>query len=69
MANDDEICDCPMEGETTADVDRCQAERHLPERRGGQGFTVICSRPEGHDGPHAACSVTEHPTEVWGEER
>lgn len=25
----------------------------------------ICSKPTGHDGPHAACNVVEHPTEVW----
>lgn len=27
----------------------------------------LCGKPDGHDGPHAACSVAEHPVEVWEE--
>lgn len=49
-------CDCPMQGETPADEERCMDEKE-------QG--VICSKPDGHDGPHAACNVAEHPMEVW----
>jgi len=25
----------------------------------------LCTRPEGHDGSHSACSVAQHPVEVW----
>lgn len=27
----------------------------------------VCTKPEGHDGRHSACGVTEdeHPIEVW----
>lgn len=25
----------------------------------------LCGRPDGHDGEHVACSVAEHPVEVW----
>lgn len=25
----------------------------------------LCGRPDGHDGKHVACSVAEHPVEVW----
>jgi hypothetical protein len=25
----------------------------------------LCGKPNGHDGPHAACTVAEHPVEVW----
>jgi hypothetical protein len=26
---------------------------------------VFCSEPGGHDGPHRACTVTEHPLTAW----
>lgn len=26
-----------------------------------------CSRPEGHDGPHAGCTPAEHPAMAWGD--
>lgn len=25
----------------------------------------LCGKPEGHDGPHAACDIQTHPVEVW----
>jgi len=28
----------------------------------------LCSRPSGHDGPHSACNVSQHPIETWGGE-
>ena len=48
-------CDCPFRGETASTVDRCGAERN----------GMVCSKPAGHTGPHAACSVVEHPTATW----
>jgi len=53
----DGVCDCVMEGDTDASVDRCDA-------RGPGG--VMCTRPAGHDGKHTACNVAQHPAEVWG---
>lgn len=28
----------------------------------------LCTRPEGHSGPHVACSMTTHATSVWTDE-
>lgn len=50
------VCDCPMRGETDASADRCSED-------GPNG--CVCTRPDGHDGPHTACNVIEHPSEVW----
>lgn len=53
-------CDCPMEGETDAAVQRCNAD---------SPNGAMCTRPDGHDGPHTACNVLEHPTETWEADR
>jgi hypothetical protein len=53
-------CDCPIKGDTDADVDRCCAA-------GPDGFR--CTRPEGHGGEHTACNVAEHPAEAWGSDQ
>lgn len=29
------------------------------------GKGVICCQPRGHDGPHKACTVNEHPLTTW----
>lgn len=47
-------CQCPLRGGDLTDP--CNAES--PEGN-------LCSKPAGHDGPHAACSITRHPVEVW----
>lgn len=55
----EDACECPIkepkahEGTTSV----CMAG-------GGDGLT--CSRPLGHDGPHAACSPSQHPRRTWG---
>lgn len=49
-------CDCPMDGSSDGSLDRCNEENTTG---------LMCSKPAGHDGPHAACSVVEHPKEVW----
>lgn len=59
---EDAVCDCVMEGETDASVDRCGDHVELPTT----GY--ICTRPAGHDGPHTACNVSEHPAWVWSAE-
>lgn len=53
-------CDCPLRGETPAEVDRCDVEN--------EDLDLICSLPEGHDGQHVACSVQEHPVAAWGDD-
>jgi len=54
--SDRDHCDCALEGESNPDAARCHAS-------GPDG--VICSRPDGHDGPHAACNPVEHPVATW----
>jgi hypothetical protein len=29
------------------------------------GNVVFCSQPCGHDGPHMACTINEHPLTTW----
>lgn len=29
------------------------------------GNVVFCSEPGGHDGPHRACTINEHPLTAW----
>jgi hypothetical protein len=29
------------------------------------GERVLCSEPGGHDGPHMACTIGEHPLTTW----
>lgn len=50
-------CECSLKTEHAPDVDECR-EEHEPT-------ALVCSRPDGHDGSHAACSVAEHPAVVW----
>jgi hypothetical protein len=60
-----------MSGENTGGTENCECseerclcgneacdEKH-PEKR------FICTRPPGHDGPHSACTPSEHPIEWW----
>ncbi|WP_148708253.1 hypothetical protein [Haloferax sp. Atlit-12N] len=55
-------CDCPLEGDSyaTATPDACNETDETGD--------FMCSKPAGHDGPHAACNVVEHPSKVWGED-
>lgn len=64
MATSDEpeICECAMKGHHNEDTDPCDATF------GVAAGELYCSRPKGHDGPHAACSVAAHPAEVWSNE-
>lgn len=63
-----------MSDQSTGGTDHCECsekrrlcgneacdEKH-PEKR------FICTRPPGHDGPHSACTPSEHPLEWWGQD-
>jgi hypothetical protein len=52
-------CECAHATDRDPDVDDCLAE-------GPNGD--LCTRPEGHDGPHTACNVVEHPGTTWSDE-
>lgn len=41
-----------------------QGEQCLDEHE-QDGFTFRCTREEGHDGKHVACSPREHPAKTW----
>lgn len=51
-------CNCTFRNEWDAgwEDDACRAESVNGK---------LCSKPEGHDGPHAACALGEHPVEVF----
>lgn len=51
-------CDCPLRGESYQDAMPSPCNEESDEGN-------LCSKPAGHDGPHAACSAAEHPVEVW----
>lgn len=62
-----DLCDCPIKGESDPEAERCMAEGVFRSRHGdGETYAQHCTRPEGHDGPHSACSVSKHPAEIWG---
>jgi hypothetical protein len=46
---------CPRSGSYPGDTPTCGVF---------QGDT-ICTRPEGHAGPHTACHVAQHQIETW----
>lgn len=48
-------CECIMKRESS-DMSVCNAESDDGN---------LCGRPDGHDGQHVACSVAEHPVEVF----
>lgn len=55
-------CGCNLENDWTDE--EAEAGECLEE----SGAAHYCSKPAGHDGPHAACAVTEHPQEVWADD-
>ena len=50
-----DLCECMMRRESDNTT--------LCDARSDDGN--LCTRPNGHDGPHSACSVASHPIEVW----
>lgn len=48
-------CNCMLKHDRDPSVAPC----------GDDGDGVTCTKPEGHTGPHSACSLTQHPIEVW----
>lgn len=59
MAGD--ACECVLRGHFEEGDEECLA---IFEFEHGDG-RLLCSRPDGHDGPHAACGTNEHPAHVW----
>lgn len=56
-----DACECPIHApEAHAEREECLDEH--------AATALVCSRPAGHDGPHGACSETEHPAMVWPED-
>lgn len=53
-------CNCPLKADEDRGMSACNAEH--PES------DFLCSKPEGHNGPHAACNVVEHPVATWEQE-
>lgn len=49
-------CECALRTDWGPEDVECSAEH--PE-----GY--ICTRPEGHDGPHSGCYPNRHPAVVW----
>lgn len=60
---DAEYCDCPAPDTPVSPAEWCGV-LHTTEDR----YRWVCSRREGHDGPHSACVPDEHPAAVWGDE-
>lgn len=57
----DEYCGCGLEcDDRDPSVPNCGDRHDLPS-----GFTLMCTREKGHDGPHAGCSASEHPRGAW----
>lgn len=60
---DGDACECVVRGHHGPDDTECLAEFGLSD-----GGRLLCSRPEGHDGPHAACNRRKHPILAWVQE-
>lgn len=58
----DDLCECYMARGLSGDSSICAA---VCEYKEGE---IRCSRPDGHDGPHAACGTALHPIETWNDE-
>lgn len=51
-------CNCILKGDHRGEGGLCNEKSD-----GGN----LCSKPQGHDGPHSACTTAVHPVETWGE--
>lgn len=51
-----EHCGCVLARDDGEDAGECAVESPKGD---------VCSRREGHDGPHSACSLYEHPIYTW----
>lgn len=50
-------CNCILEGDDDRPDTACNEK--------SPDGTLLCSKPDGHDGPHAACNFHIHPVDVW----
>lgn len=65
----DAPCECGMKNDPDSEQDRCRAEGTFESRHEhDDAFTLTCTRPAGHDGPHSACTVAAHPAKTWPQE-
>lgn len=56
-----EHCECPGRSDDDQNGARCDAHVTTADRS-----RWLCTRPDGHDGPHSACVPGgEHPVHVW----
>jgi hypothetical protein len=51
-----DACGCAIRNDVPDDADACGATSPNDLR---------CTKPPGHDGQHAACSLSQHPIEAW----
>jgi hypothetical protein len=58
MRSESSECNCPIHPEPDRGPTICNIESENGN---------LCGKPADHEGPHAACSVNQHPVEVWGE--
>jgi len=58
---DADVCECVIKGHHDEDDDECSSTLTRYD-----GATLLCTRPAGHEGPHAACNVNQHPITTWG---
>lgn len=49
-------CNCRIKPDEDREDTDCEAESE---------HGLVCTKPTAHEGPHAACAVSEHPAEVW----
>lgn len=57
-----DACECYMARGLDGDLSECGATFE------SGAAEYLCSRPDGHDGPHAACGTAMHPIVTWGGE-
>lgn len=51
-------CNCVSEG--TDRDENCGSSTEDPD-----GHRWLCTKPEGHIGPHSACNLVKHPAWTW----
>lgn len=57
MMSEDSECNCIIEGDDHDHSDEmCEAVNKDSQ---------VCTKPEGHDGPHSTCTLRKHPFAVW----
>lgn len=63
-ASSESACECVVHHDWPDDAEECR-EEYTGVSSNNAYHGLVCSRPEGHDDPHAACTTAEHPVMVW----